>query len=60
MSEPNEFEPLVSTEKMPPCPLCGKPILVEPQTRENRIMVFRAHGKIALAHDGCRPKVDAS
>lgn len=56
MSERNEFEALVPAEKMPPCPLCGKPIRVPPATREDHLMAFHAHGMAALAHDGCRPK----
>lgn len=54
-AELNEFDALVPAEKMPPCPICGLPITVEPRTYENRIMVFHAHGLIALAHDSCHP-----
>lgn len=53
---PNEYEALVSLDKMPPCPLCGKPINVPATKDEDRLMVFQAHGMAALAHDGCRPK----
>lgn len=56
MSEqPNEFEAIVTPEKMPACPICGKPIREVPD-REGQLMVFRAHGLVALAHDGCRPQ----
>jgi hypothetical protein len=57
MSEPNEFEAVVPADKMPPCPLCGRPIIAPPPTRADTLMVFWAHGMAALAHDGCRPKV---
>jgi hypothetical protein len=48
MPEQN-FEALVPPEKMPPCPLCGKPIL-----KGQLPMAFIAHGMVALAHDDCR------
>lgn len=59
MSEPNEYEALVRADQMPPCPLCGKPIMdaiTDTDQAHWRLMVFRAHGMAALAHDRCRPK----
>lgn len=56
MSEPNEYEALVPADKMPPCPICGKPIREAPNTREEMLMVFRAHGMVALGHDECKPR----
>jgi hypothetical protein len=55
-AEPNEFEAIVPAEKMPPCPICGKPIFVPSSYSKPALMVFHAHGMAALAHDGCRPK----
>lgn len=50
----NEYEAVVSPEKMPPCPICGKPINVPAKTDADRLLVFVAHGMAALAHDGCK------
>lgn len=54
--KPSEFDALVPAEKMPPCPLCGRPI----RAPEDRLMVFRAHGMAALAHDECGPQREAA
>lgn len=49
--ETNEFELRVSALQIPPCSLCGRPIRVD-----QRVMIFRAHGLVALAHEDCREK----
>lgn len=54
--KPSEFDSLVMADEMPPCPLCGRPIEVPPATDADRPMVFIAHGRAALGHDGCRPR----
>lgn len=54
-SEANDFDALVSADKMPPCPLCGKPLHV-PMIYPAMPMVFFAHGLAALAHDSCHPE----
>lgn len=53
----SEYDAIVPLEKMPPCPICGKPIRVPAQRDdpfEDRLMIFFAHDQAALAHDGCR------
>jgi hypothetical protein len=45
----NPYDSIVAIEKMAPCPLCGLPI-----TRDDR----PAHGRIALAHDNCRVRLE--
>jgi hypothetical protein len=52
MGEPSEFEVLVAADKMPPCPICGKPLRTPFAP-----VVFFAHGMAALAHDECRSKL---
>jgi hypothetical protein len=47
----NEYEALVPADKMPPCPICGKPLRTPFVP-----MVFHAHGMAALAHDACKPE----
>lgn len=54
---PSEYDAVVPLEKMPPCPICGRPILVPPKIDANRLMVFVAHGHAALGHDGCKVQV---
>lgn len=55
MSEkPSEYDAIVPIEKMPNCPICGKPITVPATTPEDQLMVFMAHGRAALGHNGCR------
>lgn len=50
----SEYDAIVPLEKMPPCPICGKPIRVPVQRDEERLMIFIAHDQAALAHEGCR------
>lgn len=57
-TKPSEYDAIVPPDKMPPCPICGKPITVPFQTRDEELMVFIAHGRAALGHDGCKVIVD--
>lgn len=52
--KPSEYDAVVPIDKMPPCPICGKPITVPPKTAAERLMVFIAHGHAALGHEGCK------
>jgi hypothetical protein len=49
----NPYDSIVPIEKMLPCPLCNQPI-----TRDDRPMVFLAHGRIALAHENCGVRLE--
>lgn len=62
MDKPSEYDAVVPLDKMPPCPICGLPIVVPPQSAAGRLMVFFAHGRAALGHDGCKVlvKINAS
>lgn len=44
--KPSEYDAVVPADKMPPCPICGRSI-----TENDRIMVFIAHGLVALGHE---------
>jgi hypothetical protein len=53
--KPSEYDTVVLASKMPPCPICEKPIRAcALDAKGDRVMVFIAHGMVALAHDGCR------
>lgn len=57
--KPSEYDAIVPADKMPPCPICGKPIVAgsDPYQVRDRVMLFIAHGMAALGHDGCRVAV---
>jgi hypothetical protein len=54
IDKPSEYDAAVPAEKMPPCPICGRPLRMPPVSDADRLLVFIAHGMAALAHDGCR------
>jgi hypothetical protein len=45
VEKPSEYDAVVSADKMPPCPICGKPINAPaPNVVGDRVMLFIAHG----------------